>query len=71
MLAEPPETLLDHKDKKELINYLLDKAFLQQTINIEYIESAKELFKIQENREMFLTLLEADYKSFGLNYLEP
>jgi len=32
-VVEPPTKLSDHGDKKELINFTLDKAFLPQNLN--------------------------------------
>ena len=61
MLSEPPESVADHVDKKELINFILDKAFLQQALNQEYVQAAQKLFKSEENRELLLTFLEQDY----------
>jgi len=58
MLSEPPESVADHVDKKELINFILDKAFLQQALNQEYVQAAQKLFKSEENRELLLTFLE-------------
>lgn len=33
IVVEPPTKLSEHGDKKELINFVLDKAFLPQNLN--------------------------------------
>ena len=67
----PPTKLSEHGDKKELINFILDKAFLPQNLNSEYVETAKEIFKTEAHRIQFLSFMEDDYTSYGLSHLVP
>lgn len=71
IVVEPPAKLAEHEDKKELINFVLDKAFLPQNLNQEYVDSTKEMFKTEANREQLLAFMEEDYTSYGLSHLMP
>lgn len=70
LLAGPPRTLLSHTDKEETLNFVLDKAFAEWQLTDEHVETLRELFRHPRWRDCFLTLLEQDYKSQGLDYRE-
>ena len=51
------------------MNYILDKAFVPQPINQLYLGALKNIFNQSENRDVFISLLENDYKSYDLDYM--
>lgn len=57
--------------KEEVINYILDKAFVELPLKVEHLEAIEQCFSQREHRETFLTFIERDYKSYELNYLQP
>jgi hypothetical protein len=70
LLVPPPHRLIQHVYKDEIINYVLDKAFINLPLKVEHVEALQQLFVKSDLRESFLKLLESDYKSYELNYLE-
>jgi hypothetical protein len=41
LILDPPVRLRDHKNPKEIINYILDKAFVEQRLSDDYIETIR------------------------------
>ena len=70
LLVPPPHRLIQHVYKDEIINYVLDKAFINLPLKVEHVEALQQLFVKSDLRESFLKLLESDYKAYELNHLE-
>jgi hypothetical protein len=71
LLESPPMRIGQYKHKDEIINYVLDKAFVEMPIKEELLISMQQCLANKENREYLLRLLENDYKGYGLSYLKP
>ena len=71
LLLEPPLALKDHKNQNEVINYVLDKSFVEQRLSDDHIETIVQSFAKAENRDIFLGCLESDYKSYQLDFRQP
>lgn len=66
----PPHRLVQHVYKDEVINYILDKAFINLPLKVDHVEALQQLFVKSELRDSFLKFLESDYKAYELNCLE-
>ena len=71
MLSEPPKDLLSYNNQNEVVNYILDKAFVEYQLTDEHVYTIQNLFQNSLRREHLLTLLENDYQSYQLDYLQP
>lgn len=70
LLVPPPHRLAQHVYKDEVINYVLDKSFINLPLKIDHVEALQQLFMKSELRDSFLKFLETDYKAYELNHLE-
>lgn len=64
LIVSPPHSIMQHVYKDEIINYVLDKAFIELPLKVEHIEAIGAVLTKQEFREVFLQMLESDYKSY-------
>lgn len=71
LLASPPNRIIQYAYKDEVINYILDKAFIELPLKIEHLEAIEQCFAQRDHRETFLAFIERDYRSYELKYLQP
>ena len=71
LLVVPPATLCEYANQQEVLNYILDKAFVQQPLYNDIISSAQSLFKDSKHRDAFIKLVEIDYQSYQLDWRQP
>lgn len=71
LLKDPPKILEEHEDSQEILNFVLDRAFVEQRLNDEYIATLAKLLQQKDCREALLKLLENDYKSYEIDYMKP
>lgn len=71
LLVSPPNRIIQHAYKDEVINYILDKAFVERPLTSEHVEALEQCFVASENREILLKLIESDYRAYELSYLRP
>lgn len=71
LLASPPNRIVQYAYKGEVINYILDKAFIELPLKIEHLEAIEQCFAQRGHRETFLAFIERDYRSYELKYLQP
>ena len=84
LLSPPPQFIQQHKYKDEVINYVLNRAFMELPLKIEHMSSLKQFFGANsqildpdqikhraDNREALVTLLSNDYREYGLSYMSP
>lgn len=71
LVSQPPFRLQDYEYKEELINYVLDKAFIPQYLSNEQVSVMIELFKELVHRETFLGFMDKDYEHLKLSFKRP
>lgn len=64
LLVSPPPRIGQHIFKDEVINYVLDKAFLEQPLKAELVLSMELIFAKADLRDIFVSLMEKDYKAY-------
>ena len=67
----PPAKLSQYQYKDEVINFILDKSFIELPIKQEILKASQQCLVKADNRELLLKSLEHDYKSYGLDYASP
>lgn len=50
LLEEPPRSLMDVKNPGEVLNFLLDRAFADQPLGPDSIQTLENLFESEDNR---------------------
>lgn len=50
---------------------MLDRAFVEQRLNDEYITTFAKLLQQKDCREGLLAMLEKDYQSYEIDYMKP
>lgn len=58
LLSLPPLRIMQHAYKDEIINHVLDKAFVDAPLHQDYIEAIDQCFMKYDNRDIFLKFLE-------------
>jgi len=71
IINHPPFRLQDYEFKDEVINYVLDKAFIMQYLSNEQVSVMIELFKENIHRETFLNFMDKDYDHLKLSFKRP
>ena len=71
LIVPPPIKIADYEHKSEVINFILDKAFVPQAMTNEQIKVMMDLFKEHKYREMFIEMVYKDYEQYQLNHLMP
>lgn len=68
-MCEPPSHLIQYPYKDEIINYILDQAFIEVPLKQDLLDTAAQLFTVRECRHTFVASLEHDYKAYQLDYM--
>ena len=71
LLKAPPQILSEHEDSHEILNFVLDRAFVEQRLNDEYITTFAKLLQQKDCRESLLGMLEKDYKNYEIDFMRP
>ena len=71
LLEKPPIDLAAHSNKKDVLNFLLDRIFADQLIENIYLNVLNDLMTAQDNRNSIINLLEKDYENFKLDPWKP
>ena len=71
LLEQPPIDLAAHSNKKDVLNFMLDRIFADQLIENVYLNVLDDLMTEPDNRKSIIKLLEKDYENFKLDPWKP
>jgi len=71
LLEQPPIDLAAHSNKKDVLNFMLDRIFADQLIENVYLNVLSDLMTAPDNRKSIIKLLEKDYENFKLDPWKP